>query len=201
VCLCFDSMIGSLLVRRVAHARGGRVRRLLRRLARLGRLAGGLGGAPPGGAVDQQGVRFFCLACPCCRAAWERSGSMGSEVAGRSFGSGGLGYISRSKKNFYDFFAMCRLSCVRRLLFSSAYRNPRRSLAGDSLAVRSCFSVTQLAAPSIPRIVRDRWRGDRGIAQGVSFSQMAAPFVPRIVRDKWRGDRGIAGLFLSLSAS
>jgi hypothetical protein len=40
--------------------------------------------------------------------------------------------------------------------------------------------------------------GDRA---GRFLSQMAAPFVPRIVRDKWRGVRGIAGLFLSLSAS
>jgi hypothetical protein len=113
------------------------------------------------------------LLLPCLPWAAAQHGSaaaaQGGEVAGRSFGSEGLGYISRSKKNFYDFFAMCRLSFVRRLLFSSAYRNPRRSLAGSSLAVRSCFSVAQLAAPSIPRIVRGRWRGVRGIAQGVSF--------------------------------
>jgi hypothetical protein len=140
------------------------------RRARLGRLAGGLGGALPPRAVDSQGGS---LLLPCLPWAAAQHGSaaaaQGGEVAGRWFGSEGLGYISRSKKNFYDFFAMCRLSFVRRLLFSSAYRNPRRSLAGDSLAVRSCFSVSQLVAPSIPRIVRDRWRGVRGIAQGVSF--------------------------------
>lgn len=173
MCLCFGSIVGSLSVRGVAHARGGRVCSRLRRLA-LGAL-GSVGSQAVSAARSRRGGRFAggSLLLPCLPWAAAQHGSaaaaQGSEVAGRSFGSERVGLHFTSKNNFYDYFATCRLSCVRRLLFSSAYRNPRRSLADNSSAVRSCFSVALSAAPSIPRIVRDRWRGDRGIAQGVSF--------------------------------
>lgn len=166
-------MIGSLLVRRVAHVRGGRVRGRLRRLA-LGAL--GSDGSQAVSAAHsrrgrsiRRGVASFALLA---RAAAQH-GSAAAAWAARSQGvrleTEGWVTFHGAKKIFMIFFAMCRLSCVRRLLFSSAYRNPRRNLADSSSAVRSCFSVALLAAPSIPRIVRDRWRGVRGIAQGVSF--------------------------------
>jgi hypothetical protein len=104
VYLCFGSMIGSLLVRRVAHARGGRVRSRLLRLA-LGALGSDGSQAVSAarsrrGRSIRRGVASFALLALGCRAAWERSGSPRQRGRGALVWKRGVGLHFTEQKKF-----------------------------------------------------------------------------------------------------